>query len=93
MPGDAHIEREVISRPGGKADERQIMLCRHSGDRRQRAVTAGHAQRVGSLIDGYPNERREVVSRSEHDRLDVSFASSISERRPRCLSAAGSWID
>jgi hypothetical protein len=93
MPGDPHIEREVISRPGGKADERQIVLCRRSGDCRQRAVTAGHAQRVGSRLDGYPNDRREIVSRAEHDRLDASFACSISEGGPRRLAVARSRID
>ena len=93
VPGDSQIEGEVVARPGGKADERQVVLCRRSGDCRQRAVTAGHAQRVGSVVDGDRNERREVVCRSEHDRLDASFACSVSEGRPRCLAVAGPGID
>ena len=54
---------------------------------------AGHAQRVGSLVHGDRNERCEIVCRSEHDRLDASFACPIGESRPRCLIVAGSRID
>ena len=93
VPDDSQIEGEVVARPGGEADERQVVLRRRSGNNRQRAVTAGHAQRVSSLVDGDRNERREIVCRSEHDRLDASFACSISEGRPRCLAVAGSRVD
>ena len=93
VPGDSQIESEVVSRPGGKAYERQVVLRRRSGDHRQRAVTAGHAERVGSAVHRARDERREIVSWSEHDRLDAPLARSISKGRPRCLAVAGPRID
>ena len=47
VPVQAEVTREMVARPKGDADEGQVALDRDFRDRRQRAVAARHAERVG----------------------------------------------
>ena len=43
---EPEVAREVVARPERDARERQVALDRHVGDRRERAVAAGHRERA-----------------------------------------------
>src|SRR4051812_48418495 len=64
---ETEIAREMVAGPERDADERQIAVDCHLGHRRQRAVTAGHADGRGL---GGARERSSVVAPAEHAGLD-----------------------
>ena len=64
---EPEVAREVVARPEGDADERQVSLDRDLGHRRQRAVAARHPERVGIGVTG---ELPEVVAVAEHMHVD-----------------------
>ena len=75
---EPEVEREVVARPGGHADVRQIVLHRDLRDERLRAVAARHADHIGRA-SGLAGERSQVVAALEEDRLDPAPSSP---RRP-----------
>jgi hypothetical protein len=53
VPVQAEVAREVVPGPEGDADERKVALDRNGGDRRQRAVAPGHAERIRLRTPGH----------------------------------------
>jgi hypothetical protein len=69
VPVEAEVAREVVPRAGRHADERNVAGDRHRGDRRERAVAAGDAERLRARR-ARARERLDVVPLAEHARLD-----------------------
>ena len=86
---DAEIEREVVAGPGRDAGVRQPELGGDRGDDRLRAVPAGHGQPVRAARDGGADQRLEVVTALELDRLDATLAGLLGQREALRFAAAG----
>ena len=56
VPIDAQVEREVISRAGGNADERQAVCTRSRRDDRERSVASGDAECIRAALHRLANE-------------------------------------
>ena len=92
--GNPAIDAQQQKQPGAKpffpqkirADAVLIVLSA--------SVTAYSCSSVhAKVVLSTPLTAFEIVSGPEHDRLDTSFACSIGEGRPHCLTVAGSRID
>ena len=63
----------MVERAVGNADKREVALERGRGDRRERAVTARHAQRVRLRLAG---QRVRILALAHDVGHDPSFARS-----------------
>jgi hypothetical protein len=80
---EAEVAREMVPRPEGNTDERQLALDRDLSDRSERPVATRDADRVGEGARSH--ESRRMVAFSKHTRLDSSLV-----RRSGKLVGAGS---
>ena len=72
---DAEVQREMITGPSRHTHVRKPPLGGDRGDDRLRAVSAGHADRVGAAVDRIVHQRGEIISEMKLDRLDAAGAS------------------
>ena len=86
------IEGEVVPRPCGDADEGKTVLDRDGGDQGLRAVTARHAQAVGTPGDGVSGELGQVEPVVEHDGLDPEGRGQLHQTELLDLAATRPWI-
>ena len=87
MPIDAEVEREVVARAGGNADERKLVCSsggRHDGEG---SVATGDAERVGAARHGVCDQRCEVVVRVHDDDVDAAVTREPREAGARGLAA------
>ena len=87
MPIDAEVEREVVARAGGNADERKLVCSsggRHDGEG---SVATGDAERVGAARHGVCDQRCEVVVRAHDDDVDAAVTREPREAGARGLAA------
>jgi hypothetical protein len=61
-PVDPEVEREVVSRTGRNADERDVVLVRSRRHQRERSVAARHAERIRAVGNGFLDERRQTLT-------------------------------
>ena len=73
---EAEVPGEVVAGPERDADERNVLLDRHLGDRRERAVPARHPQHVSVCA---PCHLRQVVPLLEEMHVDASLARGVAE--------------
>jgi hypothetical protein len=84
---EADVAGEVVPRPVRDADERQVALERHLGDRRERAVAARDAKGLRWRL---PRELARVVAAPEDPHVDsprVRIARELLRCRPRVARA------
>jgi hypothetical protein len=93
MSVDAHIQRKVVPGAGWNANEREAVGPCGRGHDAERSVAAGHAERIGSVGNGFVDEGYEVVVRTEDEGLDASLARPLDEPCPRSPAAAGPRVD
>ena len=89
---DADVEREVVARAGGDADERKVVRECDCCDDGERSVAARGAERVRAARDRVFDERGEVVIRAQDDHVDAELARPLGEAGARRLAAAGSRV-
>jgi hypothetical protein len=85
VPVEPDIPREVVAGPIGDADERHVALDGDSGDRRERAVAARHAEHVRLRR---PRDVLEVLAVLED--VDVDSARPGSLAQLSCCRRVGS---
>ena len=73
---EAEVPGEVVAGPERDADERNVLLDRHLGDRRERAVPARHPQHVSVCA---PCDLLQVVSLREEVHVDAALPRSVAE--------------
>ena len=73
---EAEVPREVVAGPERDADKRNVLLDRHLGNRRERAVPARHPQHVSVCA---PCHLRQVVPLREEMHVDASLARGVPE--------------
>ncbi len=73
---EAEVPREVVAGPERDADERNVLLDRHLGNRRERAVPARDPQHVSVCAS---RDLRQVVSLREEVNVDTSLACGVPE--------------
>jgi hypothetical protein len=93
VPIDAEVEGEVVARARRDAGERQPRLGGDSCHHRLRAVASGHGHGVGTVGDGGADQRPEVRTGLQLDRLDAAGPGFHRQAVPRRLPVTGPRID
>ena len=87
---EAEVAGEVVPRPERDADERHVLLDRDLGDRRERAVAAGHPEHVRA---GLPRHLGQVVALLQQVDGDAPLARGVAELVGTRRVRAGAWVD
>ena len=93
VPVHAHVEREVVARPGRNAHKRNSVRSRHCGHDRQRPITTSGPERVCAALRSSTGQRRQVLARVEDDGLDPLFARPLGNPGACGLAATRPGVD
>ena len=90
---NAEVEREVVARARGNADEGKSVRECCCGDNGERPVAAGDAERVRAARHCPVDQGCESLVRTDDDDVDAALEGPLGEPRALGLATAGPRID
>jgi hypothetical protein len=93
MPVHSHVEREVVARPRGDADERKLVRGSDRGHDSERPITTSHSEGICTAADRSLSERCQVLARGQDDNLDPLLARPLNDPVARGRTPSRPGID
>lgn len=79
MPVHPHVEREVVTRPGGNTYEREVVPGRGSGHDSERPITTSHSEGICTFGYCRLSERCQVLARVQDVNFDALLARPLND--------------